>query len=219
MSHQEIELCGQKLEAHPDGTLWWPRESLLCVSDMHLGKAYRYAQTGGSTLPPFDTVDTLTRLGDALLTHRPQTVVCLGDSFDDLKALDSLSDQDHKQITSFIAGREWIWIEGNHDPGPVEIGGVHRSEYHSGDIVFRHIAQPDAEGEISGHYHPKGRISAKGRGISRPCFVCDEKRIILPAFGTYTGGLHSNHGAISQLMGQNADIILTGSKSYRFPLR
>jgi metallophosphoesterase superfamily enzyme len=79
-----------------------------------------------------------------------------------------------------------------------------------GPLTFRHIAQADARGEVSGHYHPKAHLSLRGRQVSRPAFLRDARRLILPAYGTYTGGLRSTDKALTDLMATDAQAILTG---------
>lgn len=218
MKSVEFNFFGENLEARHTGTLWWPKERLLCVSDMHLGKSERIARRGGALLPPYETDDTLARLGDEILELNPKTVVCLGDSFDDLKALDALTEVNYKRIVSMIAGREWIWIEGNHDAGPVDIGGTHLKRFERLGLTFTHIAKSEETAEISGHYHPKTRLSPKGRSVTKPCFLINSERLIMPAFGTYTGGLNRNHSAISDLIGTQGFAILTGTKAIQVPL-
>ena len=218
MADFQFELGKHKLHARASGVLWWKDLDLLCISDMHLGKSERLARNGGSLLPPFETHDTLSRLGEEISALNPKIVICLGDSFDDLKALDQLNDADHKRLTSLIAGREWIWIEGNHDAGPVDIGGMHVQKYELSGITFCHIATNKHELEISGHYHPKARVSTKHRGISRPCFLVDHRRVVMPAFGTYTGGLNSKHSELEKLMDQSAIAVLTGRKAVVVPM-
>lgn len=210
MNCHDFSFQGAALRALPSGALWWPDQALLCVSDLHLGKSERQARRSGQPLPPYDTRDTLARLGDALDATGARRVICLGDSFDDLAAADALSLDDTLWIARLQAGREWIWIEGNHDPGPVAFGGTHLAEARIGPLVFRHIATADARGEVSGHYHPKARLATRGRSITRPAFLLDDSRLILPAFGTYTGGLHSHHAVLDALMGAQALAILTG---------
>ena len=186
----------------------------MCVSDLHLGKSDRIARKGGALLPPYETRETLTRLNQVIVELCPEQVICLGDSFDDLAAFDALDDTDHDHLASMMAGRRWIWIEGNHDPGPVTIGGSHLAEVKIDGITFRHIANPDASGEVSGHFHPKARI----RSASRPCFLVDSDRIILPAFGAYTGGLRSDSKALCDLMNFDAIAILTGQRAMPAPM-
>ncbi len=219
MQDHLFSFADQTLTARATGTLWWESEKLLCVSDMHLGKSERIARKHGGLLPPFETQDTLARLGDDILTLNPKTVICLGDSFDDLECLDSLNTANHKRLCALTAGRTWIWIEGNHDAGPVDLGGTHMKHYMRHGIVFRHIAEKTGLPEISGHFHPKARIPTAARGISRKCFLTDKNKIIMPAFGTYTGGLSANHDALSTMMQPDAIAILTGQKAVPFPMQ
>lgn len=219
MIHHDFNFQGHALSARNTGCLWWSDHSLLCVSDMHLGKSERIARRGGALLPPFETEDTLARLADEIALLNPKIVVCLGDSFDDLATLDSLSEPNHRYLTSLMAGRHWIWIEGNHDAGPVEIGGSHMQVFTNERITFRHIAETGKTAEISGHYHPKARLAARSHGISRPCFLIDDTRIIMPAFGTYTGGLRTDQKDLRSLMNADAHAVLTGPKTLVMPMR
>jgi DNA ligase-associated metallophosphoesterase len=218
MTAYDFNFRGARLSALPAGILWWPAQSLLCASDLHLGKSERTARQRGTLIPPYEVRDTLNRMSEAIRTYDPATVVCLGDSFDDLQALDGLTVADHKHLASLMAGREWIWIEGNHDAGPVDIGGTHLRELTRDALTFRHIAEPTASGEVSGHFHPKATLRTRGGGITRPCFLIDARRIILPSFGTYTGGLRTRDPALAELMGENAVAVLTGPAAVAVPM-
>lgn len=210
MNYLDFTFAGTPLRALASGALWWPEQAVLCVSDLHFGKSDRVARRAGQQLPPYETRETLDRLGRDLATTGARTVVCLGDSFDDLNAAQSLAEAERMWIAKLQAGRRWIWIEGNHDPGPVEFGGEHLKQLTMGSLTFRHIARADAEGEVSGHYHPKARLQTRGGMISRPAFVYDDARLILPAYGTYTGGLRTESDVLASLMQANALAILTG---------
>lgn len=176
------------------------------------------ARRSGAVLPPYETRDTLIRLAADLETTKADTVVCLGDSFDDADAARALSEAEKLWIARLQAGRRWIWIEGNHDPGPIELGGTHLSEFSAETLTFRHIANPQESGEISGHYHPKARLTVKGRSITRQAFLLDQTRVIVPAYGTYTGGVRSCEPPLTDLMSKNAIAILTGSKLHAVPM-
>lgn len=206
------------LTALASGLLWWQERRLLCVSDLHLGKSDRMARRGGALLPPYENRETLDRLSQAVSALDPLSVICLGDSFDDTAGQDALDEPEHAQLTTLMAGRRWIWIEGNHDPGPVSLGGTHMAEYKTGPLVFRHIADPDATSEISGHYHPKASLRLKAGGLSRPCFLIDDTRVILPAFGVYTGGMRSSDPVFAPLMSDKAVAVLTGSQALPIPM-
>ncbi|HKK85381.1 MAG TPA: ligase-associated DNA damage response endonuclease PdeM [Roseovarius sp.] len=218
MNGHGFTLAGADLIALASGALFWPAQSLLCVSDLHLGKSERRARLGEPPLPPYETRDTLARLEVDLKTSRATTVICLGDSFDDSAAAMALSEEEKLWIAAMQAGRRWVWIEGNHDPGPVELGGTHLAELPLPPITFRHIAQPGQSGEISGHYHPKVTIRPRGRAITRPAFLIDSDKVILPAYGTYTGGLRSHDAALSTLMRPEALAVLTGPVPHAVPM-
>ncbi len=213
----EIRLAGACLTPLPSGALWWAERGLLCLSDLHLGKSERIARRWGTMLPPYETADTLLRVEADLSRTGARTVICLGDSFDDLAAADSLAEDERLWILRLMAGRRWIWIEGNHDPGPVDMGGTHLAELSLGPLSFRHIAR-DGEGEVSGHYHPKAEITARGRRVTRPCFLYDAARLILPAYGTYTGGLSWTAPVLRGLFGADACAALTGDPVRRIPV-
>ena len=212
--HHAFTLSGETLHALPSGALYWPAQRLLCVSDLHLGKSERLARRGGALLPPYETRETLHRLEAEVDRTAPATVICLGDSFDDLAAARGLEDEARLRLARLMAGRDWTWIEGNHDAGPVEIGGTHRASLSLGALTFRHIADTSQSGEVSGHYHPKARL----KGTARPCFLLDADRLILPAFGTYTGGLRTEDGTLRSLMKKDALAILTGPRAIPIPM-
>jgi DNA ligase-associated metallophosphoesterase len=211
--HHAFTLAGETLHALPSGALYWPAQSLLCVSDLHFGKSERLARRGGSLLPPYETRATLEKLEADIDRTAPAQVICLGDSFDDLAAAEGLEEAARLRLARLMAGRDWTWIEGNHDAGPVEIGGTHRASVALGPLTFRHIADPAQNAEISGHYHPKAQI----KGTSRPCFLLDAHRLILPAYGTYTGGLRTHDAALQSLMQKGALAILTGPRALPIP--
>ena len=202
------------LTALPSGALHWPDQNLLTVSDLHFGKSERLARRGGALLPPYDTRATLERLDHDIDRLNPARVICLGDSFDDLAAAGGLADADVLWLTRLMAGRDWTWVEGNHDAGPVELGGSHRADMEVNGITFRHIATSESY-EVSGHYHPKARLP----GRTAPCFLIDAGRVILPAYGAYTGGLWCNHPALVALMQPDARAVLTGKSCLAMPMR
>jgi len=218
MNRTIVNFAGEELHALADGALWWPAQSLLCVSDLHLCKSERMMRRWGVMLPPYETEDTLARLGAIIARCAPRRVLCLGDSFDDTRAAKALPSEAGERLRQLQAGRDWIWIEGNHDPGPLGLGGRSCAEIAIGPLTFRHIAEPTEHPEISGHFHPKARVNAKGRMISRPCFLVDSRRIILPAFGTYTGGLSWDDPVFQPLFGTGARAILTGRTPVELPL-
>lgn len=210
-----FELGGVSLRALPNRALWWPDQNVLCVSDLHLGKAERLARRGGSLLPPFEVDETLGRLDEIIAELAPRHVICLGDSFDDDAAGQNLDERARLWLIRQMAGRRWTWIIGNHDPGPVDLGGEYLLEVAVGPLIFRHIAEQGARNEVSGHYHPKVRAA----GIEpSPAFVVDTRRLVLPAFGTYTGGLDARHPSLRSLFDPICLAITTGRRALPIPI-
>lgn len=218
MTAYAFDLRGAALSMLPSGGVWWPDAGTLIVSDLHLCKSERVARRSGQMLPPYETRDTLTRLDADIAATRPGRVVCLGDSFDDDAARAGCDPAEAEWIARMQEGRDWVWIAGNHDPAPEGLGGRTAPEMGLGPLVLRHIAEPGAAGEMSGHYHPKARLSVRGRRLSRPCLLFDAARAILPAYGTYTGGLDWTSPVLAGLMAEGACAILTGPRPCAVPL-
>ncbi len=195
-----VTVAGVSLLADLSGTLFWERQSLLVVSDLHLEKGSSFAARG-VLLPPYDTVATLGRLAAVITRHDPRMVIALGDSFHDRDAHDRLSAADRETIASMQARRDWIWISGNHDPAlPSRLGGMVANEVAIGPIAFRH-EPTGAYGEIAGHLHPKARVATRGRAMERRCFATDGERAVMPSFGAYTGGLSIRDAAFARIFG------------------
>ncbi len=75
-------VCGVTLMCDLAGCLFWPEESLLVVSDLHLEKGASFASRG-SMIPPYDTAVTLGALTTRIAWWNPRRVISLGDSFHD----------------------------------------------------------------------------------------------------------------------------------------
>ena len=208
----EFDCAGEKLQALPAGALYWPARRLLAVADLHLEKGSSYAVTARKLLPRYDTRQTLTMLTVLIDILQPQTVMCLGDSFHDRRAVERLPDVEHRMIEDLTRHVRFVWIAGNHDPAPPPAGwGEVAEEISDGPLVFRHEAQfGPARGEVSGHFHPVAALTVRGRGLRRRCFLTDGERLILPAFGAYAGGLNALDPAIAQLFPDDYDALVVG---------
>lgn len=202
---------GEDLVPDISGALHWPSRETLIVADLHFEKGSRFASRG-QLLPPYDTRATLAALEQAVQTYQPKRIISLGDSIDDMAAAERINADDVTKIRHFTASVEWVWVAGNHDPAPPDLwGGETVEELTDGPFLFRHQAMPgDAPGEISGHFHPKASVSTRGRRLSARCFVEDGRRLILPSFGAYTGGLDVFDKALSGLFTRQARVWLLG---------
>ncbi len=182
--------AGHSFQMLADRALFWPRHGALIVADLHLEKASWYAALG-QPLPPYDSHDTLDRIARLAAETSARAIWCLGDSFHDRDAASRIVPAIAARLHGQAAATKLLWIAGNHDglTGGAW-GGDIADEYVVDGIVLRHqSAARETQPEISGHFHPKLRLNVRGRHVSRPCFVGDAQRLILPAFGSLTGGL------------------------------
>ena len=210
---------GVELQADVSGALLWPERRLAVVADLHFEKGTAFAARG-QLLPPYDTAATLDKLEAVVARHGVERVVCLGDSFHDVGAAGRLDPAQAARLKALTARLAWTWIAGNHDPAPPEDwGGTVAGEITLGALTFRHEAAPDARGgEVSGHFHPKAAVVVRGKRITAPCFVTDGRRLILPAFGAFTGGLSVLDPAITGLFRKGFQATLLGRNGlFAFP--
>ena len=204
--------------ARPSGALWVPEAQLLAVADLHLGKCARAARSGGALLPPYEGAETLDRLAAEIDALRPQTVLCVGDGFDSPQAARALAPADRGLLAALAAGRRWLWLAGNHDPAPPDAPGGWAERWEEAGFAFAHEGRPgDPTGAVSGHHHPKAHLALKGRRIARRCFLHDRRRIILPAFGAYAGGLDASDSVFDALLGSEARALMLGPRLIAAP--
>jgi uncharacterized protein len=72
---------------------------------------------------------------------------------------------------------------------------------------------------MSGHYHPKFRLQLRGRNVSRRCFVAGDRKLILPAYGSLTGGLDVHHPEIVRKAGPGAAALVpVADRLLKFPI-
>ncbi|WP_454918318.1 ligase-associated DNA damage response endonuclease PdeM [Xanthobacter sediminis] len=214
-----IGLAGTELRLDPWGAALWVEERLLMVADMHLEKGSAYARRG-QMLPPFDTRETLGRLELVVARHRPRTLIALGDSLHDRWAGERLDAEARARLRALSSAVDLVWIAGNHDPAPHDLGGACMETLALGPLRFRHAPEADAAaGEVCGHLHPAARVVVRGRSVRRRCFVTDGARLVLPAFGAFTGGLDVTAPAISGLFAQGAfeAHLLGEGRTFRLP--
>ena len=214
-----LSFAGHDLRALPEGALFWPARQALLVADLHFEKASWFAARG-QMLPPYDSIATLSALAALVERTGAAELWCLGDSFHDSAGCERLPGEARALLTGMTARLDWHWITGNHDPVVEPFGGRIAEEAAVDGLLLRHEADPrEIRPELSGHFHPKLRVSVRGRLVSRRCFVATGTKLILPAFGALTGGLDAHHPEIVRAVGPRAEaLVAVEGKLLRFPL-
>ncbi len=199
-TEHRLTLCSHTLVADTSGALYLPDHKALIVSDLHFEKGSAFAARG-IHLPPYDTRSTLYQIDQLMHRYAPQTVVALGDSFHDSGAADRIAADDAAAIRRLTGLTRWVWITGNHDPEPPDdLGGEVADEIDLEPFILRHIpSHSPATGEISGHLHPVATLLTRGRRLRRRCFATDGVRLVMPAFGAFTGGLNVRTPAFAKV--------------------
>lgn len=215
-----LSFAHETLQPLACGALYWPAQRALLVADLHLEKASAFARRGW-LLPPYDSAETLRLLIDALEATRAERVICLGDSFHDAGGPGRLPGGPRAALKALTASLDWLWITGNHDDAAgASLGGRVMAEARIGALTLRHEADPDdPTPELSGHFHPKIAISIRGRRIVRRCFAVSSTKLILPAYGAFTGGLDVGDPAIVGVMrGPVTAIVAESGRLLHFPV-
>ena len=191
----EIQIRGERLLLLPQKALYWPAAAMLLIADMHCGKAATF-RARHVPIPEGNMEADLERLSNLLEEWNANSLAILGDWIHAALGCTPSVMQTIDHWRKRHAHLNIHWIHGNHDRAPVEL----RSQFaFEEDLVvfdqgpFRLQHKPGTHETlytISGHVHPKFTIA--GAGIPRthlPCFKFSPDCAILPAFGSFTGGM------------------------------
>nr|WP_298930375.1 ligase-associated DNA damage response endonuclease PdeM [uncultured Erythrobacter sp.] len=227
VSFAPLKFAGEELVLMKSNALYWPRERALLVADLHLEKGSWYAQHG-QMLPPYDSRETMERIADSVKETGARRVITLGDNFHDDAGTHRLDPYAAGMLESLTRALDWVWITGNHDEQMHRaFGATLVDELELNGIILRHEAKRgETRAEFSGHYHPKMRVTVRNRHIARPCGVVSRNeghgdRMILPAFGAYTGGMDAGSPEILDALGPASEIdavLPAKGKLVTFPL-
>lgn len=221
-----LSFAGDEFLLTEGRALFWPREAALFVADLHLEKGSYFAQAG-QPIPPYDSRETLERVALAIRETGARRVITLGDNFHDSAGAERLEPHAAGMLAALTRAVDWVWITGNHDPAmQAAFGGMLAEELELGGVILRHQARPgETRPELSGHFHPRLQLTVRQRSIRRPCAVVSNgeagQRMILPAFGAYTGGMNAADPAIlAALQPANAidAVVPAAGKLASFPL-
>lgn len=184
-----LRFAGHIFEPLPSGALFWRARQTLLVADLHFEKMASFARRG-QMLPPYDTGMTLARLDADLRRTGALRLVSLGDSFHRADASSLLTNSDRMRLDTIVETVDCTWLSGNHDPVPHAIGGTCLPELELDGLLLSHEPKKGRKGLISGHLHPAARVGMAGRSTRKPCFVHDNRLLILPAYGSSTGAIN-----------------------------
>lgn len=204
----------------PGGGAHLPEHSALVVADLHLEKASAFAARG-AMLPPYETLDTLTRLARIVGDVAPRTLILLGDSFHSAAHGIERGSAAFEAIAEIAGRAEIIWIAGNHDPVlPAALPGRSLPGLDIGDVRLRHEAAEDGLREIVGHHHPSAVLMTRAGRQRRKCFLVSPARLMLPAFGELTGGLDARSRILRALFPDSSTkaVLINGDVLFPVPV-
>jgi uncharacterized protein len=184
-----LQFAGHTFEPLLSGALFWRAESMLLVADLHFEKFSSFARRG-HMLPPYDTGLTLKRLERDIDLTKAERVVALGDSFHRDEGARTLLDTDRLRLLALLGKSHWTWISGNHDPSPHALGGVCVAGLEHRGLTLTHEPKRGGLGVVAGHLHPAATVYSNGSATRRPCFVHDNKILLLPAYGSGAGSMN-----------------------------
>lgn len=163
----------------------------LVVADIHLGKASAF-QAKGLAIPEGDSHADLERLRTTCEQVRAERVVINGDLF---HSPAGLSPEIERSLETWISrlGRPVELVLGNHDRKiqhlPAWLSKRDSAEYAGVYLVHDPADAPRDRPVISAHWHPVARIAdGKRTSLRLPCFLLRRNLLVLPSFGTFTGG-------------------------------
>ncbi|MBB5372376.1 metallophosphoesterase family protein [Acidocella aromatica] len=194
----------------PTGAAFWSKKRVLIVADPHFEKQQGLALRAG--LAAQDTKALIERLNRLVRLYRPSRVIVLGQSPQEFMRL---AKDDRARIEAMAREAQFIWVADNHEPAAHALPGQCATLHREGPFTFRHQACAQLaprEIEISGNFSPKASIDARGRRVSRPCFVADAQRLILPAFGSLTGNMDVREPSIFRLFPRGLRVFLLGQE-------
>ena len=188
-----IELAREELLLLPQKAMYWPRESMLIIADIHFGKAASFRALG-VPVPSGTTSANLRALDDLMARHAVRHIMFLGDFLHaraahapaTLAAMQAWRDR-HPEVQLTL-------VRGNHDARagdpPARLGITVVDEPHvMGPFAFCH--HPDLlvpSYVLAGHVHPVYRLRSGWDSLLLPCFLVGTERMVLPSFGAFTGG-------------------------------
>jgi DNA ligase-associated metallophosphoesterase len=187
----KVEIHGEQMELLPQKAVFWGRERILFLADVHLGKINHFRKSG-IPVPPKANERNLELMIDLINLTRPQRVICLGDLF---HSYYNPEWEVFGELVKHFGRISFELVLGNHDVMSeqqyVRKGILVHNSLRIAPFVFTHHPLDEADSgfyNLSGHLHPGVNLIGKARqSVTLPCFYFGENMGLLPAFGTFTG--------------------------------
>ena len=192
-----LELAGEQLWLLPQKAVYWPREAMLVIADIHFGKAAAF-RSFGIPVPRGTTSENLDALDALIDATGARHVLFLGDF---LHARASHAAGTQAAMLAWRQRRRGLaltLVRGNHDKHAGDPAGALAIDlvdepYTIGPFSFCHHPNLDlgagkAGYVLAGHVHPAYVLATRFDTLRLPCFVVGPRRMILPSFGAFTGG-------------------------------
>jgi DNA ligase-associated metallophosphoesterase len=185
-----IPILNQTIALLPGKAVLLPDRSLV-VADLHLGKATAF-QAKGLAIPEGDSDADLNRLGTICEQAGATRLLINGDLF---HSPAGLSEEIERLLETWLTTLSIPvqLIIGNHDAKlrrlPTALNPVESIDAAGFHIVHDPADAPAGRPAICAHWHPVARIAdGKRTSLRLPCFLLRGSSLVLPAFGTFTGG-------------------------------
>lgn len=164
----------------------------LVVADVHLGKSATF-RAHGLAVPEGDMARDFARLLALVRKCQARRLVIAGDSF---HAPAGVTPELESALANFLHEIDvpLVVVEGNHDRKlkqlPLEIQAVPSLVLAGGVRIVHDPADACADQlHLAGHWHPVVHIRDGNKRVLRmPCFLHRGTTVVLPAFGSFTGG-------------------------------
>ncbi len=191
MKSTKIRIFEQDFVLDPRRALFWPSEESILISDTHFGKSSIFRRFG-LQIPEGSDEKTLITMASLIKDYQVKRLFVIGDFVHGALSEGDIFFKLFKTWRKVHNHLSVILIQGNHDVNlrhcclnNLEI--YERYAIQSTELVH----DPESaigSSYISGHIHPYLNFRTSQESLRMPIFWCSKEALILPAFGSFTGG-------------------------------